>query len=115
MAAIHVLTGDGSRYRAIVHLATPAGSNLAGITWKNVILGAGLNVTRMTEGAGAGQITTLEKTSIIAGDLIEIEVQMPVESGGATPASIDDMVAKAVAAFQAKMQREYKYYGFTRG
>ena len=119
MAKIHILTASQGLYDLVIHVATPAGNNSAGISWKNVIIGAGRNTTRLTEGNGAGQITTVEKASIIAGDLIEIATSVPAESGGTTAqqltAGLDLLATARISEALALFQKQYKYFGYTQG
>ena len=114
---IHVLEQTESGYRVIVHRPTPPGNNSAQISWKNVLIGAGLNTTRMTEGAGAGQISTLEKSQIAAGDVIELEATVRAESGGSSNMQIRDaltmLIDQQVTAHLAALQHKYKFYGYT--
>ena len=114
---IHVLEKNDSGYRVVVHKSTAAGNNSAGISWKNVLLGAGLNTTRMPEGTSAGQISTLEKSQILAGDVVEMEFTVLAESGGTSAvqlqAALTLLVDQQVSMYFAAFQRRYKYFGYT--
>lgn len=117
MANLHVLEIGGDKVRCVCHIATPAGNNSAGISWKNIVLGAGLNKTVMTEGSGAGQITTVEKNSIISGDLLEIVLNFKVPSGTGPQksAALDAVFAKMASQYLSDLQYQYQYFGLTRG
>ncbi len=118
MAALHVLEGDGIRYRVVAHVATPAGNNSANVSWKNCILASGMNTTILTEGSGAGQITTAEKNQIIAGDVIEMVFTVEVPETGTNPnkqAAVQTAVAKMQTDYLASLALRFRYYGYTNG
>ena len=111
---IHATTYDTSgNCKVILHAAVPAGNNAIGNTWKATLIAAGRNVTSMVEGTGIGQITTAEKASIVAGDVIEISGTIPTSmiAQGATAIGVfaDVLIANAIA----KIGQEWNYYGWT--
>lgn len=114
MGKAHVLAADnGKKYTVVIHTPTPTGNNSAGKSWKNAGLSAGiLGTTTLVEGSGVGQITTAERNSIIAGDLVEIVAQFNAESGGATLSSLTEMVDKIISEWQTNMTMKLKYYGY---
>lgn len=111
MATVHVLESNGEHVRVVVHQAVPAGSNTSSITWKNVVLGAGLNKTVLVEGTGAGQILTAEKATILTGDVVEMDLQVPLFSGGVTVGQINAVITDAVSAWIRDFKARYKHYG----
>lgn len=117
MSKIHILKNNNGRYQAILHFAVPVGNNSAGVTWKDCIVNSGRNKTDMTEGVGAGQIPNAEKVNIIAGDMIEISMSLLVESGGTSGAvliaAITEMADTHINTGKNRLQKEYKYYGYT--
>ena len=115
MSALHILDQDNGQFRCVAHQPVPAGSNTAGVAWKNVILGAGLNVTSMIEGALPGQISTAEKAQIVAGDVAEAAFTVPLHSGGTSNAEIDAWALREFAEWKNKMQLKYAYFGKVRG
>jgi len=115
MSALHILDQDNGQFRCVAHQAVPAGSNVAGVTWKTVILGAGLNVTSMIEGALPGQISTAEKAQIVAGDVVEAAFTVPLHAGGTTNAQIDAVALAEFAKWRDAMQAKYVYFGRVRG
>ena len=115
MSALHILDQDNGQFRCVAHQPVPAGSNTAGVTWKNVILGAGLNVTSMTEGVLPGQILTAEKAQIVAGDIVEAAFTVPLHSGGSTNAQIDAYALQKFGDWRDAMQLKYAYFGKVRG
>jgi hypothetical protein len=115
MSALHILDQDNGQFRCVAHQPVPAGSNTAGVAWKNVILGAGLNVTSMTEGALPGQISTAEKAQIVAGDVVEAAFTIPLHSGGTSNAQIDAYALAEFANWRYAMQLKYAYFGKVRG
>lgn len=118
MAALHVLEGDGIRYRVVAHTTTPVGNNAAGISYKDCILSAGLNTTVMPEGTGAGQITTAEKNQIVAGDVIEMVFTVEVPETGTAPnklAAVQNAVATKQADYLSSLNLRFRYFGYTNG
>ena len=119
MSTVHVLDQSNGEYRCVIHFPVPGGSNSAGFTWKAVALSAGIaGATRLVVGTGPGQITAAEQAQIVAGDVVEFETTLRAESGGLTGAllavTVDGLVANAITDFQAKLAREFKWYGATR-
>lgn len=122
MASIHVLEKTGERsYRIVGHFNLPdgagevlEGNNGAGVNWKTLLLAAGeLGSTSMTEGNGPGQISTAEKASVEAGDVVEVRGIIKVNANSQ---------AEAIEAGQAlrrdwldRVTREYVQYGRTIG
>ena len=115
MSALHILDQDNGQFRCVAHQPVPAGSNTAGITWKNIILGAGLNFTTLVEGTLPGQITTAEKAQITAGDVVEAAFTIPLHSGGTSNAQIDAYALAEFANWRNAMQLKYAYFGKVRG
>jgi len=115
MSELHILDQDNGQFRCVAHQPVPAGSNTAGVTWKNVILGAGLNVTSMTEGVLLGQILAVEKVQIVAGDIVEASFTVPLHAGGTTNAQIDTVALAEFAKWRDAMQTKYAYFGKVRG
>ena len=65
MADMHVLTGNGSKWRVVMHFAVPGGNNAAGVSWADALVNSGLGgMTEMAEGTGPGQIAAAEKSQI---------------------------------------------------
>ena len=63
MSKIHALQNFGGNVQVVLHTPMPSGNNSVGVSWKNAALNSGIQgITSMTEGTGAGQITTAEKT-----------------------------------------------------
>ena len=115
MAKIHIQTAHNKIYQVVVHTSMPAGNNTHGKSWQDCWVATGRNTTVMTEGTGTGQISTAEKAAVEAGTTLEFVFSMPVESGGATVASLDQMVDQAVVDRKAALQAELKRYGYTQG
>ena len=115
MSALHILDQDNGQFRCVAHQAVPEGSNTAGVTWKNVILGAGLNVTFMTEGTLPGQISTAEKAQVAAGDVVEAAFTIPLHSGGTSNAQIDAYTLAEFNNWANAMKLKYAYFGKVRG
>lgn len=114
MSKVHVLTSDMSgNYHIVIHTPTPSGNNSAGVSWKTAGLNSGLmGITTLTEGTGAGQITTSERTTIISGDIIEIVTTIPAESGGASSQSLDQMINQIINQTLSDLEKKLKYFGY---
>ena len=115
MSALHILDQDNGQFRCVAHQPVPAGSNTAGVAWKNIILGAGLNVTSMIEGVFPGQISSAEKAQIVAGDVVEAAFMVPLHAGGTTNAQIDAVALAEFVNWRNAMQLKYAYFGKVRG
>lgn len=112
MSKIHILDRQNWNYRVILHASTPAGNNSAGKAWAGILVAIGMQTT-MAVGIGPGQIAQAEADAIAAGTTMEIATSILVESGGATQASLDDMVDRIIQVERQKLQAQYKYYGYT--
>lgn len=114
MSKIHVLENNNGKYRVVLHFNVPAGSNSASKTWKDCALSSGDGIaTILAEGVGVGQITTVEKTSVESGDVLEVVDNILLESGGASPASLEAMADGIINNKKALLLQKYKYYGYT--
>lgn len=115
MSKAHILTSDGrGQYTAVVHVPVPAGNNSAGKAWKTVLLKSGESgATELSVGTGPSDITQSEKNDITVGDVLEFRISVRVESGGATVASVEQMVNSAIVDKKAQLVSQYKYFGFT--
>lgn len=119
MSRLHVLDGTGTpnTFRIVLHEATPGGNNSAGITWVLALVNSGRAHTVMTEGAGAGQITTAEKAAVEAGTTLEATFTFTVDPAwNATTrnAALDAEATKLLAETQAKLAAELKWFGAVR-
>lgn len=113
MAAIHVLEGDGQRYRVVAHITTPAGSNKVGNTWAACIAAAGLTTSVLPTGTGLGQITSAEVAELAAGTKFEVVVTVDVPGAGLTQAKIAALVQTAVNDELQRLKNRFDYYGYT--
>lgn len=72
----------------------------------------------MTEGNGAGQISTAEKAQITSGDVIEFTADIEAETAGTTAGQLGAMVdaeaVKLIAAKTAELSNILKWFGATR-
>lgn len=118
MARIHVLQAVGvNLYQVVVHDATPAGTNSANVSWATAIGNSGLAQTVMTEGNGAGQISTNEKNQVLGGSLIEGVFQFqddPSMTPAQRNAALDAVANQTIAELQARYASLLKYFGATR-
>lgn len=119
MAAIHILTGSGNGvYTAIIHTATPAGNNVAGVAWSTALVNSGRNTTAMATGTGPGQITAAEAAQIAAGTVFEASIQWqnnPAWNNAQRAADLDLRAQQAGTEKQAELATILRLFGATRG
>lgn len=119
MAKIHILTGGGNNlYTAVIHTATPAGNNTAGIAWSTALQNSGMATTVMPIGNGAGQISQSESNQIAAGTLIEATTVWqndPAWNTAERNADLDLRATQAVTEKLAALQVALALFGATRG
>lgn len=116
MAKIHSFEfGEGGVCRVVLHTAMPSGNNAVGNSWKACWIAAGRNATAMVEGTGMGQISTAEKASVLAGDVIEIQGQVPTYIIVQGAVAVNAFVDSVIASMKAKFAAEYNYFGWTDG
>jgi hypothetical protein len=120
MAKIHILTADtgaGTQAQAVVHTATPTGSNPAGVLWSVALKNAGLATSILTVGNGPGQITQAELNDIQAGTLFEVSLMIavdPTQTLAQVLASVDAQAQRAVDEYTVAMTNRLRYFGATR-
>lgn len=119
MAKIHVLTAgaQANLYTVVVHDTTPAGNNSAGVAWSDAVKNSGLAATSMQEGTGAGQITTAEKASVLAGTTLEATFTFQDDPSWTTNqrnTALDAKATAAIAQMEAELARVLKWFGATR-
>ena len=117
MSKIHAFENFAGNVQVVLHTAMPAGSNSVGVSWKNAAINSGIQgTTVMVEGTGAGQIATAEKTSVLAGDVIEISGKtIPYASGGGGLPSVNEMADLLINEYKADLQLKLQYFGFKTG
>lgn len=119
MADIHVLAGDGLRYWTLAfHFAIPDQDNNVGVSYRTALVNSGLGGTsQMVEGAGVGQITTAELTSIQAGALYEFGLSFLAESGATNNAELLAAIRAEYAKHEGPvlnyLRKQLRYYGYT--
>lgn len=82
---MHVLTQTQTRFRVVLHIAIPAGNNLAGVPWRTAVVRSGLGgKTILPDGDGtAGTISAAEKTNIVTdGSVFEEVIEWDVTRNG---------------------------------
>ena len=118
MSNIHVLAGAGlNRYTVVVHVATPAGNNAAGVPWSTAIVNAKRNTTVLLTGNGVGQITAAEAAQVAAGTVLEGSFDWgddPAWTNGQRIADLDTRAAQLAAELLGRTGADLKYFGFTR-
>jgi hypothetical protein len=119
MAKFHVLTASGGpdTYLVVVHAPAPVGNNAAGVAWSDAIKNSGRGMTMMTVGTGPGQISNTEANQIAAGTVIEDSFAWQDDPAWTNPeriAYVDTMAVQLMAELTARLQRDLKYFGYTR-
>ena len=118
MSDVHVLTGEGNSSTLVFHIPVPILNNAVGIPYRTALANSGLGgTTTMSEGTGAGQISTAEKAQIEAGEIYELVTFFPVESGGSTPAQLRASIRKwyqqLAGQTLTELQARLRYFGYT--
>ena len=128
MADMHVLSGDGSNYRVVMHFAVPGGSNAVGVTWVAALLASLTTIddlgntvlppTVLLDGDGTGgTITAAEKALIEAGTLHEHSRTFRIESGGTSNAELRaalwEFYSQEKTRLTGNLQVNLKYFGHT--
>lgn len=117
MSHIHVLAeSNGNVYTVVVHIATPAGNNSAGVLWSDAVKNSGRNVSVLAIGTGPGQITTAEMASVTNGLTLEAVVQWqddPTWNDTQRVANLNLVATQLTDELLARYGRELKYFGFT--
>lgn len=117
MSSIHVIQGRNNVYSVVVHVATPAGNNAAGVAWSTAIKNAGRAKTVMQVGSGAGQITTAESNDVTNGAVLEGVFQWQDNPAWTNAERIADVELRAQQLrdeLLARVQDELKFFGYTR-
>jgi len=122
MSKLHLL--ESTPYpvttRVIVHAPVPTGNNDVpdgGASWQAAGLASGdLGHTALTVGTGPGQITQAEADAIAAGSIVELEVQVRLDSGGTLPAqrlaTLNKYAAAAVRDWEPVFKAKHRFFGF---
>ena len=119
MADMHILAGGGDTFRVATHFAVPNQDNAVGVSYRTALVNSGQGgTTSMVEGAGAGQITTVEKAQIEAGEVVEHVESLRIEWGpDATAADVRTFIrhfyARRSVAVLKHLQDSLKYFGHT--
>ena len=118
MSKIHALETGPNGTRVVIHVPVPSGTNVPGITWQAAGLASGdLGHTVLTVGTGPGQTTQVELGAIAAGTTAELEAVAQADSGGTTAAAriatLNEVVARAVADWTETLKAKLKFFGYT--
>ncbi|MFQ5760197.1 MAG: hypothetical protein ACE5HM_04390, partial [Acidiferrobacterales bacterium] len=117
MADMHVLKRTGDEYTVVMHFPIPATNNSAAIPWASALVNSGLGgTTILPDGDGTGgTISAAEKTSVLAGTILEHSASYLIESDGQASLKVQGALrtfyAREQATIQAKLQRELKWFG----
>ncbi len=109
MADMHILNGDGKKWRIVMHFPVPTDNNSVGVSWSDALVAwAKLNdannlppqsiLNPSTTGdattAGPGEISDNEKAEVAAGAVYEHQGMFLVESNGTPPAQLRVAIRK---------------------
>lgn len=123
MSSWHARIGDsdGNSFRVLFHLPIPSANNRVGVNYRSALVGSGIGgKTEMTEGSGAGLISSAEKADILSGAVYEygeIITTNPGETAGQLQARIDARfteLSNANAGVLLRIQRQLTYWGHDR-
>lgn len=143
MSKIHILQQiKAGKYRAALHFKTPGGNNSAGHSWKSAglatrVLGRTtlaasdkettmvdsgevdenddpIMIPQIDEVVNAGQISEAERFSVVAGDVVEIVVDLKIGARMIIETRLA-VADKAIAEWQAGIVPKLKWYGYTQG
>ena len=122
MGALHALTAQHGSIRIAIHITTPAGNNVAGVSWATAYQRSrGTLTTVLADGDGTGgTIAAGEKTSVLDGSVIELVDHFPVPSNWATLSAtqrntaIDAWAAANQAELLLTLQNQLRYFGIVR-
>ena len=115
MSSAHILERQGTTWHVVVHTPVPSGNNVAGVSWKTAFLNSGRSgLTTMTEGSGPGQITTVEKATVLTGDVLELHLQVEVETGVNPTATLNELVPRMITDTLNEWRQDLRYFGMTR-
>ena len=121
MADIHVLDATATTVRCIFHFDVPDVDNSVSVSLRASLVASGVGgTTSMTEGTGAGQITTAEKAQIEAGEVFEYAYTMRKDRAqweNRTPAQqlevLRGFYAEENADLSAQVVTRLAYFGYT--
>ena len=119
MSDIHILSGDGKgRWNVIFHFAVADANNAVSVNYRTALVNSGFGgTTSMTEGVGAGQISTAEKAQVEAGELYEYGTSLLVETGGTAALELQAMIRAEYTRLNTQiindLQKRLKYFGHT--
>lgn len=117
MANWHARVGslDGNSFEILYHIPIPSANNRVGVNYRAALIGSGIGgTTKMTEGIAAGQITTAEKTQIVAGEVYEYTETIftnPGETDVQLQAKVDARYTTLVTVLQDQLQKRLTYWG----
>lgn len=115
MSRLHIMTGNGlNTFTVVCHSPTPAGNNSAGVTWVTALANGLKPVTRMTIGAGSGQIASAEATDVAAGNVIETSFEFNDDPNWSAPTrttQLNLIATDAVTRSQNELGAKLKWFG----
>lgn len=118
MADMHVLDGDGQRWRVAMHFPVPDANNAVGVNYRTALVNSGLGgTTVMAEGTDPGEINATEKADVQSGAVFEYIASFLVESGGTSNAQLRDSLRQFYTTEKngilTRLQDRLRYYGHT--
>lgn len=117
MADIHVLTTEADgRVNVVFHIAVPDSDNSVSVNWRTALVNSGRGgTTSMTEGSGAGQITTDERSQVESGALYEYRGSLDLDGSGQSTEGRRSVLRSRYTSRKesilAGLQAELKFFG----
>lgn len=101
-----------NQVRIVVHSSVPAGSNQAGVTWKDALVAS----TDTTSSVPASLLPAGRQTLLDNGDLYEWEFSFEDDANESPATRLTDLEAEITARESAELDRmgnRLRYYGHT--
>lgn len=122
MANVHVLETVGGQTKLAMHIAVPAGTNVAGIQWSIALKNSGVGgKTILPDGDGnGGSISSAEKTAVVTNATVYEHIVtvpasiIPTNTAAVANAALDALFAAATVEVQPMLQARLNTFGFTR-
>lgn len=114
MSRLHILAGG----QCVLHEPVAATNNSAGVSWRTAIVNSGMATTRLPTGDGPGQITAAELLQVQSGEVYEVAFQVDIPVGANASqrnAIMDTEITKASNEAQARIVKDLRWFGLTRG
>lgn len=117
MSDIHVLEGNGNKWRVVMHIPIPVGDNEVNKSHRDALVATGRNTSEMPVGPGLGEITQAEMDQITAGAVFEEVRQFDIFGAGSTNAerttALKAFYTQVKGDIFNKLEKGLRYYGYS--